>query len=37
VLVDFGAALLKEFFQLWRVKGPVVFLIQFEPDSTARS
>ena len=36
MLVDFGAAFLEEFFELWCVKRSVVFLIQFEPDPTPR-
>ncbi len=36
MLVDPGAAVFEKFFQLRRVEGPVVFLIQFKPDSAAR-
>lgn len=36
LLVDFGAAFFKEFFQLRRVKGLIVFLIKFQPDATSR-
>src|SRR5437764_6185084 len=36
MFVDFGAALMKKRLQFRRVKSSVVFLIQFEPDLTAR-